>query len=116
MFQLFKRSDRRASTRHDVQGVQTRFGQVMNISPDGALLLRKGKLTCEVGDKMHVVVHHEGHEIDLPCAVAWVQQVGFHQFEVGVRFTNLSERSTRDIHWLIESASLDYSPPAYIAA
>lgn len=116
MFNFLNALERRKSNRHQVKGVKTRFGEVMNLSQDGALIYRKGSLNCTIGDPLALVIHHRGKEIEITGSIVWTQQVGLRRYEVGVNFKSADPPTREQIDFLIETASQEYSPIVYVGS
>ena len=109
-------TDRRREPRQQTVELSTLFGEVLDLSPDGALLFRKGVVHAEVGDELSLHLEENGIELDLLCRVVRVSQVGLRRYEVGVEFIGVREAERYLLRAVMRACGTDYSPRVYLAA
>ena len=109
-------TDRRREPRQMTTNLGTPFGKVLDLSPDGALLFRKGVVQVEPGDELALHLEENGIELDLLCRVVRVSQVGLRRYEVGVEFIGTREAERYLLRAVMRACGTDYSPRVYLAA
>ncbi len=114
-FNPFQR-DRRREPRQMTVDLATPFGEVLDLSPDGALLFRKGLVQVSIGDELSLHIEENGIELDVRCRVVRVHEVGMRRHEVGVEFIDTREAERYLLRAVMRACGTDYSPRVYLAA
>jgi hypothetical protein len=110
-------TERRQHTRFKALGLTTPYGEVMNISDSGMGVFRKGRVSCNLGDELKLVLGHGGEEIELDVRVARVAKVGLFRHEVGFEFVNVTEETLTRMWSLTDAACSEFTGPrCYLAA
>jgi c-di-GMP-binding flagellar brake protein YcgR len=110
-------SERRENMRFKALGLSTPFGEVMDISDSGLGIFRKGKVNCQIGDEINVVLRHEDMVIEASARVVRIDKVGMFRHEIGMEFVGINEDTLTKIWSLTDMACSAYTGPrCYIAA
>ncbi|MEM9881736.1 MAG: PilZ domain-containing protein [Planctomycetota bacterium] len=107
---------KRRHRRQRLMGLETPFGQVLDLSDSGALLFRKGDEPPAVGSGLSLELADGAERVALRVRVVRVQALGLRRYEVGVAFLGLDDAQLQLIRLIAAHAAADFSPRAYLAA
>lgn len=111
---MFGSPDRRRSTRHAVQGVQSSLGKVTDVSADGLCVFVKGTVPVQVGESVTLGISGADDSVEVGAEVVRVQPCGLWRYEVGLVFRSASAADRRTLSEMVAaSRELGVSPEAY---
>ncbi|MEM6457987.1 MAG: PilZ domain-containing protein [Planctomycetota bacterium] len=106
----------RRHRRQRLMGLETPFGQVLDLSDSGALLFRKGDEPPAVGSELSLELADGTERVAVRARVVRTQALGLRRYEVGVAFLSLDDAQLGLIRHIAAHAAADFSPRAYLAA
>lgn len=94
---LVYHDNKRTSGRLEVNGIQSTskgspFGEVINLSANGLLIMRRKRIRFEEHDRFSVQLTGNESELDVYVKIAWEKRIGFRKWLYGLSFSALIER------------------------
>lgn len=97
MGNLVYHDDKRGSGRLDVDGINsvskgTSFGEVINLSANGLLIMRRKRMKFAEYERFSVQLGADHLTLDVSIKVAWEKRIGFRKWLYGFSFCDMPDR------------------------
>jgi|GEM_PF-2551744 len=109
--------DRRQNQRIRTRGLSTPFGEVIDISPAGLAVFRKGRMDLELEKRVTLHLSYEGHDTELTARVVRIDPVGLFRHEIGFAFVDADEQTIQKVMAIAQYACSEFAgPQCWVAA
>ncbi|MEM1213367.1 MAG: PilZ domain-containing protein [Planctomycetota bacterium] len=111
---MFGSSDRRSSTRHAVQGVESSLGAVTDVSEQGLCVFVKGAVPVQVGESLTLEISGADESVQLNAEVVRIQPCGLWRYEVGLAYQSVFKEDRARLSRMVAASRVHgVSPKAY---